>query len=86
MNHPRQIHLQVFNNSTAVGRLARILGIHVLLLVCWVVLLDEVFDLRDFETSVEAGFHKSPIFYALFAITFAPLMGRGCVSFTIHSE
>ncbi len=69
----RPIHLLQLNNSTAAGRLARIFGIHVLLLICWVVLSDVVFDMRDFETSVESGFEKSPLLYALFAITVAPL-------------
>lgn len=65
--------LYLLNNTALLGRLARILLVHVFLIGCWIVLVDVIFELRDFETSLEDGFDKFPLIYILFAVSIGPI-------------
>lgn len=53
--------------------LLQIMGIHILLVVGWVILSDKFLNLRDFDNSLESGFDQSPVFYTFFALLIAPL-------------
>lgn len=54
-------------------RLSKLLAVHVLLIACWVYLIDVVFELREFDNDLEDGFKNSPVFFLISAIMIAPL-------------
>ncbi|WP_442800893.1 CPBP family glutamic-type intramembrane protease [Sphingobacterium sp. UT-1RO-CII-1] len=63
----------MFNEFSAIRQLLKILAIHILLVISWFVLVDLIFELRNFESSVERGFKNSLVSYVLFALVIGPL-------------
>jgi hypothetical protein len=60
-------------SAAVLVRLSKILAVHVLLIACWVYLVDVVFELREFDNDVENGFKNSPVVFLISAILIAPL-------------
>lgn len=63
----------MFKDIETSKRLAKILGVHLLLTIGLIFIIDATLEVRDFETSLKRGFDESPIIYFLFGVIVAPL-------------
>lgn len=63
----------MFKDKETLKRLAKILGVHLLLSIVLVITIDATLEVRDFETSLKRGFDEYPFIYFLFGVTIVPL-------------